>query len=160
MGLRGPLPKDPSQRVNRKVPIGDIANVELEFEPGEPPRLPNSYLNEEGDKVPLLWSPLTKAWWADWVRSPQAKIFSVSDWRSLLTAAIVANKFYTTFEVKYAAELRQRESAFGATPLDRLRLRMAWLENKEKEDKHKKPEAPTSRYGDLRVAGGNHVAGA
>lgn len=155
MGLRGPLPKDPRRRAGRAAAKADNPNVELVFEAGEAPELPKTTIDEDGHLVALHWSPLTVKWWESWRDSPQSKIFSKSDWQSLLTTAFIAQKFYTTMDVKYASELRMRETAFGATPLDRLKLRMAWLETEDKEAKRPAPAPkPTHQdYTGLRAVG-------
>lgn len=133
--------------------------IELEFEPGEPPELPSVMIDEQGELVDCTWSPLTLQWWKRWTDSPQASVFSVSDWNSLLSTAFVADMFFRTRKAAYAAELRQREAAFGATPIDRLRLRMAWHEDKERglkvseaEEKARQKEA-RDRYAGLKVVG-------
>ena len=70
---------------------------------------------------------------------------------------MVAEKFYRTWEVKYATELRNREAAFGATPIDRLRLRMAWHEDAERGFKVSEAaekaaqKAARDRYAGIRV---------
>ena len=146
--------KPKSQRARQNADT--IQQIELVFEPGEPPELPTIYVDPEGELHELKWSPLTTDWWNNWREAPQAAVFSQSDWQSLLTTAFVADKFFRTFEVKYAAELRQREAAFGATPLDRLRLRMSWREDQERgvkvsEAEEKRRAAAAKRYGDIRI---------
>ncbi len=158
MGLRGPLPKDPSRRARNGVAAGDIPNLELVFEPGQQPDLPTTWIDKDGNLEELTWSPLTLNWWEAWCTSPQAKILSKSDWNSLLSTAFVADRFFKTMDVRYASELRQREAHFGATPLDRLRLKMAWLEHEEKDAKRSgQADAPPNnrdRYTGLRPVAG------
>jgi hypothetical protein len=150
-----PIPKPKGQRARRNADTAQ--QIELVFEPGEKPELPTVYMDFEGGLHEIRWSPLTLDWWKNWCECPQATIFSRSDWQSLLTTAFVADRFYTTWEVRYATELRAREAAFGATPVDRLRLRMAWREDaehglkvSEAEEKRRQKEAQ-QRYGDIRV---------
>lgn len=149
---RYPKPKD--QRV--RTHADTIQQVELVFTPGEPPELPTVYVDTEGRLHEISWSPLTLDWWNKWLETPQAAVFSTSDWQSLLTTAFVAEKFFRTWEVKYAAELRQREAHFGATPMDRLKLRWAWREDQERgikvsEAEEKRRAAALKRYGDIRI---------
>lgn len=148
-----PVPKPKGQRARRNADMAP--QVDLVFEPGEQPELPTQWIDKEGVLAELTWSPLTADWWENWCATPQAKIFSRSDWFSLLTTAFVAERFFRTWEVKYASELRMREAAFGATPIDRLRLRMAWQEDKERgfraseaEEKRRQQEAQ-QRYGNI-----------
>lgn len=136
--------------------------IELTFEPGEAPELPTVFVDTEGNLSELHWSPLTIDWWNNWCATPQASVFSASDWYSLLTTAFVAQRFFTTFEVKYASELRLRESAFGATPIDRLKLRMAWREDAEYglkvSEAEEKARAKEARYGTLHSINKNETA--
>jgi hypothetical protein len=149
----GPAPKDKHRRARNNKEA--FARVELEFEPGERPELPTTWIDKDGDLHEFAWSPLTQDWWNDWCLSPQAKIFSRSDWRSLLSTAFIAEQFHRGFEVKFAAELRLREAQFGATPMDRLRLRMSWREDAERGFKVSEAEearrAREQRYADIHV---------
>lgn len=153
--MPGPPPKPRNQRARRNPETAQP--VELEFVPGEPPELPTTWIDQEGRLNEIGWSPLTLAWWESWRTSPQAKIFSQSDWQSLLTTAHVADQWHKTWKVSYAAELRQRESTFGATPLDRLRLRMTWREDAEhgwklsEADRKQREKEARRQYGDIRV---------
>lgn len=148
-----PKPRHARARAN-----ADIAQrIELDFEPGQPPELPRQAIDPEGNLTECVWSPLTLSWWEAWKTSPQASIFSASDWNSLLSTAFVAEQFFRTRKAAYASELRQREAAFGATPIDRLRLRMAWHEDNERgirmseaEEKRQAKEA-RERYAGIRV---------
>lgn len=69
------------------------------------------------------WHPRTVAWWATWRSSAQAKAFIGTDWDVLLETALLHDAFWRG-DVKVAAELRLRVAQFGATPADRMRLRM------------------------------------
>lgn len=152
------MPQPPKPRNARARRNADtVQRIELEFDPGHAPDLPTTAIDEEGNLVECKWSPLTLAWWQAWKDSPQAGVFSTSDWNSLLSTAFVADMFFRTRKVTFAAELRQREAAFGATPIDRLRLRMAWHEDKERgirvseaEEKRAQKEA-RDRYAGIRV---------
>ncbi len=152
-----PTPKPRNARARRNADTAQ--RIELTFEPGEQPELPTVFVDVEGKLHEIKWSPLTLDWWQDWCESPQARIFSKSDWRSLLTTAFVAEKFHRTWEVKYATELRNREAAFGATPIDRLRLRMAWHEDAERgirvseAEEKARQKAARDRYTGLKVVG-------
>ncbi len=159
-----PRPRKPdNQRARRNLDTSQ--RIELEFEPGQAPDLPTVMIDESGELMDCTWSPLTIQWWRAWKNSPQANVFSVSDWNSLLSTAFVADMFFRTRKAAYAAELRQREAAFGATPIDRLRLRMAWNEDKERgikvseaEERRRQKEA-RDRYEGLRVVGDDTPGG-
>lgn len=146
-------PKEARARRN----VDTAPQLDLDFQPGEPPELPTTWIDAEGQLQEMHWSPLTLAWWQRWLDSPQAKIFSPSDWSSLLSTAFVAERFHRGFEVKFASELRMREAQFGATPLDRLRLRMAWREDAERgfraseAEEKARQKAAQQRYGGIHV---------
>lgn len=151
----GAAPKPRDKRARRNADLAP--QMELQFQPGKAPELPTMWVDDEGELREVKWSKLTLDWWDRWVRSPQAEIFSESDWNSLLTCAFVADRWHKTWKVQYASELRQREAAFGATPIDRLRLRMTWREDaqmgfkaSEAEQKRRAKEA-AARYGSIHV---------
>jgi hypothetical protein len=72
----------------------------------------------------VLWSERTQAWWATWRRSPLAVTFIDADWDFLLDTALLHNELWSG-SPGVAAELRLRVAKFGATPEDRMRLRIA-----------------------------------
>ncbi len=69
------------------------------------------------------WHPRTFAWWDTWRRSPQAQQFTATDWDFLLDTALLHSRLWNG-EASAAAELRIRAAKFGATPEDRLRLKV------------------------------------
>jgi hypothetical protein len=69
------------------------------------------------------WHPRTLAWWSTWRTSAQATTFTDTDWDFLLDTAMLHNEMWAG-NPGLAAELRLRVSKFGASPEDRLRLRM------------------------------------
>jgi hypothetical protein len=91
------------------------------------------------------WPDATRRWWWTWRRSAQAVTFTPTDWDFLLDTAVLHARFWNGDE-KVAAELRQRVAKFGATPEDRLRLRMQVTAPIAPE-----AEKPVSRYGHLRA---------
>lgn len=138
----GPPPKDPAKRARRNAdPIGQTT---LRAEVVEPPELPSRYRGDED----------VERWWATWVNSPQADIFSSTDWAYLLDTLPLVKAYYNG-ELKHAAEIRLRVAQFGATPADRARLRMSFAQADEAD--RKRPAGETGearrRYGHLRVAG-------
>lgn len=93
------------------------------------------------------WPDQTHKWWDMWGRSPLATQYTEGDWEELLSAA----RFHAivwdddqpiTAQLKAGSELRQRMSNFGATPLDRQRLRIQLVFADEAEkDAEEKAEA-------------------
>lgn len=73
----------------------------------------------EGD-----WHPRTVAWWDTWRRSAQAQTFTDTDWDFLTDTAFLHNQM-AQGDAGLAAEIRIRVAKFGATPEDRMRLKIA-----------------------------------
>lgn len=63
-------------------------------------------------------------WWETWRKSPQAQTFTSTDWDFLVDTALMHHVMWTKGRWEFASELRLRAGKFGATPEDRLRLRM------------------------------------
>ncbi len=160
---RGRPPKPADQRARRNKPT--FPQTEIAFRPCDAPELPTVTEDEYGNPVPIHWHRLTREWWDSWVNSAQAELFSHTDWRSLITTAFVAERFYRGGSTSAAAELRTREKAFGATPYDRLSLRMSYLDVDAAEDKAAERKArqgaqgvappATGRYAGLAVVPGD-----
>ena len=70
------------------------------------------------------WSPRTLRWWETWRRSAQAQTFTDTDWDFLLDTAYLHDAM-AKGDTGLAAELRIRVAKFGATPEDRMRLKIA-----------------------------------
>jgi len=109
---RGPAPKRERSRPN------DTARREAEFTTiaadgkARGPELP------EG-----TWHERTVAWWATWRNSAQAQTFTDTDWSFLLDTALLHNELWSG-NPGVAGELRLRVAKFGASPEDRLRLKL------------------------------------
>ena len=112
MAGRGPAPKPAGQKVRRNadpVPTQVVAPDDQV----RGPELPAS----------MAWPEQTVKWWTTWRTAPQAKTFTSSDWDFLLDTALLHAELWAG-NGAVAAELRLRVAKFGATPEDRLRLRM------------------------------------
>lgn len=73
------------------------------------------------------WHPQTVRWWENWRRSPQAtRMLTEPDWDYLLDTALMHHVAWSSGgrNSERFAEIRQRVAAFGATPVDRLRLKI------------------------------------
>lgn len=113
MAGRGPAPKPDDQRRRRNAqPDKTILSPEP-FQ-GPSPDLPRG-----------RWLKRTRDWYEVWRHAPQAAMFGPTEWEFLATTAYVADKLFRG-EVSAAAELRLREAKLGATPEDRLRLRIGF----------------------------------
>lgn len=69
------------------------------------------------------WHPRTIAWWDTWRRSALSSNFGGTDWDFLLETAVLHTALWMG-NGSVASELRLRVAKFGATPEDRLRLRI------------------------------------
>ncbi|MDT0302912.1 phage terminase small subunit [Streptomonospora wellingtoniae] len=70
------------------------------------------------------WHPRTAAWWETWRKSAQATTFGPTDWDFLLDTALLHHVMWTKGKWEFASEVRLRAAKFGATPEDRMRLKM------------------------------------
>lgn len=86
------------------------------------PALPAGALRDKaGNKLP--WNPMTRRWWNNWRRSPQAiRMMTGPDWDFLLDTALMHHQMWEYGRWELAAEVRLRVQKFGATPEDRARL--------------------------------------
>ena len=118
MAGRGPAPMEPESRrrpKNGKTPGQTVVAADGVT---RGPELPARRSNGQP------WPDVTLAWWATYRRSPQAQLWSDTDWMSHMVTADLHAAFWGDGEAKHAAELRLREARMGATYEDRLRLRI------------------------------------
>lgn len=134
MAGRGPAPKDPSTRRRRNAAPAPTTVVSDDGEV-RGPDLPDGY----------DWPVQTRRWWETWRTSPQAQALTATDWDFLMDTALLHAELWGG-NGSVASELRLRVAKFGATPEDRLRLRMQIDEPAEKAE-----SKPSSRYGHLRA---------
>ena len=93
----------------------------------------------EGD-----WHPRTVVWWENWRRSPQAQHMGQVDWDFMVDTAMMHSQMWTG-DLKMAAEVRIRVAKFGATPEDRLRLKVQVDEDLKPEVRAPKAKARRER---------------
>ena len=71
------------------------------------------------------WHPMTVEWWDAWRASPQAvRMLTDVDWYFLLDTALMHHTMWAKGRWDFAAEVRLRVAKFGATPEDRLRIKL------------------------------------
>lgn len=129
-------PKDPSQRARRnKAPAPSMRIV---ADPYRPRELPEDLL-PDGD----YWHPATLRWWQRWVDSPLAGNLPAVDWSELEATAVLHNEYMKKRTFTLASELRLRMQKFGATPEDRMRLRILVADADVKD-----PQGPMGSSGD------------
>jgi hypothetical protein len=110
MAGRGPAPKDPSQ-LHRRNALPPVTELEVDGQLRGP------------DLPDRDWPQETRDWWEGWRTSAQAATFIKTDWKFLLDTAMLHAEFWRG-HFEYAAELRLRAAKFGATPEDRMRMRL------------------------------------
>lgn len=139
MAGNGRPPKAPGTKGGHSK---DIVNLRvLPAILAEQPELPEfevstTFKDAEGRTVvewePYSWSSLTEEWWQMWATSPLAAEFTSTDWSELRDTALLHSEYWKG-NFKLAAELRLRTAKFGATPEDRLRLRIQFAQAVEAE---------------------------
>lgn len=82
-----------------------------------------------GPDLPEGYHERVVAWWDTWRNSAQAMVMIETDWESMLDTAVLKEMFVNpnaksgaVSMTQLASEIRRRESAFGATFEDRLKL--------------------------------------
>lgn len=71
------------------------------------------------------WHPMTVRWWMAWRCSPQSqRMLSEPDWMFMLDTALLHHVMWSGGKWDLASEVRLRVAKFGATPEDRLRLKL------------------------------------
>lgn len=78
-----------------------------------------------GPELPdeIKWPARTRRWWETWRTSAMAQTLTDTDWDFLLDTALLHAEFWSG-NTAGAAELRLRVAKFGATPEDRMRLKI------------------------------------
>lgn len=136
---RGPAPKPPDQRARRNKPA-ELRVIHAE--PCAQPKLPSGF----------QWPAQTRAWWRMWAASPLAEEFTSTDWSELLDTALIHAELWRG-NVRCAAELRQRVSNFGATPLDRARLKITFAAAEDAVEKRGSRQSSKARFAGVKLVG-------
>jgi hypothetical protein len=93
---------------------------------------------------------MTQRWWTVWVESPLSDDFTSTDWLYLTERAVLVDDYWKG-DRKVAAEIRQRQAKFGATPEDRARLRIFFADADQKDERRRtkgaSPERPKAYEG-------------
>lgn len=134
MAGRGPVPKPPGKRVDKSH---ERAVVDLPEAKVKAPAMPRGL------------RPQAQRWWRTWRASPQAEMFSATDWERLLMLAPLVNDLWnpassTTLKLSVVQEIRRQEAELGALVGDRLRLRVRLSSEKGAEERAAKKAAASS----------------
>lgn len=141
MAGRGAPPKPADQKRRRNIDVIPTTVVTPDDEL-RGPELPAGH----------AWHEQTLKWWDTWRRSPQASTFTSTDWDFLIDTALLHTAYWCGENT--AAELRLRVAKFGATPEDRLRLRLQ-IEGESDGAKSVKTVSDQRRSRLLKVVGEN-----
>lgn len=118
MAGRGPAPKTAATRQRRNASPG-AAQLPADGKAKQVPELP-----QIGRAV---WHPQTIAWWNDVWTDPASAEYANADKHGMFRLARLQDRFWKLSASnpalpKLSAEIRQLESKFGLSPLDRRRL--------------------------------------
>jgi len=113
--MRGPEPKDPDLR-RRRNHASTAATLEHPPADVKVPVLPKRIFS--GGAIHRN----TREWWKVIWQSPMASRWLESDIEGLYLVAILRNEFFQRPSATLAAEIRQQETRFGLSPIDRRRL--------------------------------------
>lgn len=152
MAGQGPARKAEDKRARRNkdgIPFRVVEDVKAVEQPVLPP-LMVTFVDVMGvvRRRRMAWPAQTKKWWQMWADSPLSDDFTSTDWSELLDTARLHAEYWCG-NSKVAPELRQRVAKFGATPEDRVRLRIqfAMAKNAESRPSNLTPAAPASSDG-------------
>lgn len=138
----GPARKDADKKARRNKDQSALRVVH-DVVPDPQPKLPPlmiCWVDEFGRSRSkrIAWPAQTRTWWKMWADSKLSDDFTATDWSELLDTARL-HAAYWRGDLKVAGELRLRVAKFGATPEDRLRLRIQFAMAKHAETS---PPAP------------------
>lgn len=139
MAGHGPAPKPAHlrQRTNKKAGATVLEMPGAEAEEVTP--IPNP----DG----RVWHPLTlEAWLHAW-ESPMASQWLPTDRDALGRLAVLWDEYYKLPDTKTLAEIRQQESRFGLSPLDRSRLQWEVAKGSEAEQRQERRQMSPKRAG-------------
>jgi len=140
MAGMGPRPKDPAKRARSNA--DPIPAIVLKPKYALQPDLPEGF----------PWPARTVEWWEMWRDSPQAPIFTSTDWDFLLDTALIHADVWGNWNLDRLAELRLRVAKFGATPEDRARLRISFAQATDAELTTASKQLTTrERFGSIRI---------
>lgn len=125
---RGPAPKPKAQRARRNKDT--IPTKTFEVERSGLPDLP--------EDVGVDWHPQTRRWWKTWQESPMVADFTSVDVDYLIDTAFLHHLSWSKGQWTLFAEVRQRVAAFGATPADRARLRIEFVDAEQAESNRRR----------------------
>lgn len=133
----GKIPKPAERRAGHSAAPGTTV---LPFEAAGRQEMPNDLLEDNE-----AWHPATIRWWNRMADSSLSESWSAVDWSEFEACAVLHHEFMKKRTFTLASEIRIRMAKFGATPEDRARLRMAFADADEKDEKRSGRVTSSSR---------------
>lgn len=130
----GRAPKPPGTKAGHSKDVVSIRTLPAVL--ADQPQLPEVYIevarqDDEGNwstsREKFEWPQITREWWQMWADSPLSREFTSTDWSELRDTAFLHAQYWSG-KTSLAGELRLRTAKFGATPEDRLRLRIQFAQ--------------------------------
>jgi hypothetical protein len=130
----GRPPKPPGTKAGHSKDIATVRTLTAILAPQ--PELPTFKVevtrrDDDGNSFTELeefvWPNITREWWQMWADSPLSTDFTSTDWSELRDTAFIHAQYWSG-KMALAGELRLRTAKFGATPEDRLRLRIQFAQ--------------------------------
>lgn len=115
MAGRGPAPKGKRARERDQPDVETLEDVGESYGPD----LPEGVL-PDGES----WHPQTVKFWESLRRFPLLKDEPEIGWQFLVDTALMHHTMWTKGRWEFASELRLRVAKYGATPEDRMRLKI------------------------------------
>lgn len=133
----GAMPKSPDRKAGHSSSKGLTV---LAFQPVGRQAMPDDLLGPDE-----MWHPATVRWWDRWASSPLVETWTAVDWSEFEACAVLHHEFMKKRTFTLASEIRLRMQKFGATPEDRARLRIAFADADERDDKRQSRQAAGAR---------------
>lgn len=147
MAGRGPAPAPQRRRRNK-----DSVAPEVIVNDGElhGPELPAGVLPDDQE-----WHPQTVALWDALRRNPLLADEPDLGWQFLIDTALMHHTMWSKGRWEFASEVRLRVAKYGATPEDRMRLKVkiSTSADAEKTPKQSTPTDLTARRRNMHIAG-------
>lgn len=146
MAGRGFAPKETRSRArDSRARNSELNRIEDDGEV-RGPELPEGVLPDQES-----WHLRTVQWWETWRRSAQAQVFIDTDWDFLLDTALLHHVMWTKGRWEFASEVRLRAAKYGATPEDRMRLKLKIETPADRQGPPETPRSTSDRRKNLRI---------
>lgn len=133
--MRGGIPKDPALRQRRNRTVGAAV---LDGDNPRRTRAPAMPKRDDGQALHRM----TRAWWRSVWHSPMAAEYLDADIPALYRLAILIDDYWRKPSTILAAEIRQQQTHFGLTPLDRRRLQWEVEKVEAVKGRQRSPDLP------------------